>query len=238
MGTQDESKDLATATARLGWKFRDTVLLDQALTHPSASSHARPHNQRMEFLGDRVLGLVIAEALMTRHPSEAEGELAPRLNDLVRKETCADVAREIGLDQWLRLGKSESQTGGRRKTALLGDAMEAVIAAVYMDGGIDPARALILRFWGERLAGQQTAPRDAKTALQEWAQARSMAPPTYEAISRTGPDHAPVFTIRATLTRGQDIIGSANAQAPSKRAGEQSAAAVLMAEMLKEIELP
>ncbi|MGB0505909.1 MAG: ribonuclease III [Pikeienuella sp.] len=228
MGSQDESKDLAAATARLGWNFRDTALLDQALTHPSASSPARPHNQRMEFLGDRVLGLIIAEALMARYPTEAEGALAPRLNDLVRKETCADVARDIGLDQWLRLGKSESQTGGRRKTALLGDAMEAVIAAVYMDGGIEPARTMILRFWGDRLVNQQTAPRDAKTALQEWAQARGMAPPAYEAISRTGPDHAPVFTIRATLASGE----TTTAQAPSKRAGEQSAAAA----MLKEIE--
>lgn len=228
MGLAGHSKDLSAAAARLDWGFANPALLEQALTHPSASSSARPNNQRMEFLGDRVLGLVIAEALIDRYPTEAEGALAPRLNDLVRKETCAAVAREIGLDRWLRLGKSESQTGGRRKTALLGDAMEAVIAAVYMDGGIEPARKLIHRFWGERISGQQSAPRDPKTALQEWAQARGMAPPRYSETSRTGPDHAPIFTIQATLANGQ----TATAQAPSKRAGEQAAAVAL----LKEIE--
>lgn len=215
---------LATAAARLGHVFSRPALLDQALTHPSASSPARPDNQRLEFLGDRVLGLVIAEALIARHPAEAEGALAPRLNDLVRKETCAEIAAEIGIDGWLRLGKSESTTGGRRKVTLLGDAMEAVIAAVYLDGGMDAARDMILRHWKRRITEQGDAPRDAKTALQEWAQGRGMAPPKYDMIERTGPDHAPVFTIAATLETGE----TATATAKSKRIAEQAAAAGML----------
>ncbi|MGB0410716.1 MAG: ribonuclease III [Pikeienuella sp.] len=217
-------KTLAAAAAGLGHKFARIALLDQALTHPSASSPARPDNQRLEFLGDRVLGLVIAEALIARHPAEAEGTLAPRLNDLVRKETCAEIAAEVGIDGWLRLGKSESTTGGRRKVTLLGDAMEAVIAAVYLDGGMDAAKAMILRLWKKRIAEQGEAPRDAKTALQEWAQGRGMAPPRYETLARTGPDHAPIFTIAAKLETGE----TATADAKSKRIAEQAAAAALL----------
>ena len=215
---------LANAAQALGHDFARPALLDQALTHPSASSPARPDNQRLEFLGDRVLGLVIAEALIARHPSEAEGALAPRLNDLVRKETCAEIAAEVGIDGWLRLGKSESTTGGRRKVTLLGDAMEAVIAAVYLDGGIVAAKAMILRLWKKRITEQGDAPRDAKTALQEWAQGRGMSPPKYAMIGRKGPDHAPTFTIAATLETGE----TATADAKSKRIAEQAAATALL----------
>ncbi len=223
-------KTLQAAAERLGYDFQQIGLLDRALTHPSISSHMNPDNQRLEFLGDRVLGLVIAEALVRRYPDEAEGVLAPRLNDLVRKETCAEVALTVGIDLALRLGKSESQTGGRRKQAILGDAMEAVIAAVFVDGGLDAARDMILRLWRDRIEAQgDTAPMDAKTALQEWAQASGMKPPRYNTIHREGPDHAPVFTIAVVLENG----ATAEAQAKSKRAAEQASAAKLLESLQK-----
>ncbi|MEM7268403.1 MAG: ribonuclease III [Pseudomonadota bacterium] len=216
---------LAEAAESLGHTFSRPELLDRALTHPSITDPGAPHNQRLEFLGDRVLGLVIAEELVARYPDEAEGVLAPRLNDLVRKETCAEIALKVGIDAHLRLGKSESTTGGRRKLAILGDAMEAVIAAVYLDGGLDPAREMILRLWRDRIEAQgDTPPMDAKTELQEWAQGRGMRPPRYSVINRQGPDHLPVFTVSVSVENG----ATATAQANSKRAAEQAAAAELL----------
>jgi ribonuclease-3 len=218
------SRELADFCGRLGHDFAQPELITRALTHSSLSSATRPDNQRLEFLGDRVLGLVMAEAVLTHDPDAREGQLAPRFNALVRKETCADVAREIDLGTVLRLGKSEMSTGGRRKTALLGDAMEAVIAAVYMDAGFDAARAVVLRLWGARVAGVAEDARDAKTALQEWAQARGMAPPVYAELSRSGPDHAPVFRVSATLSDGTAV----EAEGRVKRQAEQAAARALL----------
>lgn len=215
---------LSDFSQRLGHSFSQPDLLHEALTHASLSTPGRSHNQRLEFLGDRVLGLVIAEALLKADPEAAEGQLAPRLNALVRKETCAEVAAEIDVGAALMMGRSEMLSGGRRKLAILGDAMEAVIAAVFLDAGLDAARALILRHWGARLAAVEAVARDAKTALQEWAQARGEPPPDYQEISREGPDHAPVFTIRATLQDGQ----AAQATASSKRAAQQAAAEALL----------
>ena len=146
---------MAGAEARLGHGFARPELLIEALTHPSFAGGA--DNQRLEFLGDRVLGLVIAEALLAEDPGATEGDLAPRLNALVRKETCAEVAAALDLGSAIRMGRSEMLSGGRRKTALLGDAMEAVIAAVYLDGGLEAARALVLRAWGERIAAVRAA---------------------------------------------------------------------------------
>lgn len=168
--------------------------------------------------------MVIAEALFLGDPSASEGQMAPRYNALVRKEACADVARQIDLGAVLKLGRSETLSGGRRKTALLGDAMEAVIAAVYLDGGYGAARTVILYLWGARVTDVKDDARDAKTAMQEWAQARGMAPPKYVEISRTGPDHAPIFTIEAQL----EGVGEGRAKAPSKRAAEQVAAEILL----------
>jgi len=216
---------LRPLTARLGHEFADRSLIEQALTHPSAASPARPDNQRLEFLGDRVLGLVIAEALIGAFPDAAEGGLAPRYNALVRRETLAEIAVEIGLGAHLRLGRSESGSGGRRKTAILADAMEAVIAALYLDGGMDPARAFILAEWGPRMDAGQDAPMDAKTRLQEWAQARGMAPPVYALTARGGPDHAPQFTVTARIETGAEASGTAG----SKKQAEQAAAAALVA---------
>lgn len=206
-------------------------LIEEALTHPSASSPSRPDYQRLEFLGDRVLNLVIAEALLQRWPNEAEGLLASRLNALVRKETCAEIAEEIGVGDHLRLDRAEARTGGRKRVTNLGDAMEAVIGAVYLDSGIEAARDMVLYFWRPRIVAQgQAAPRDAKTALQEWAQARAMPPPHYALVARHGPDHAPNFTIEARLQSGQ----SAQADGPSKRAAEQLAAAALLEQVENE----
>jgi ribonuclease-3 len=218
------SRELVAFSERLGHRFDDPDLLRRALTHSSLSSPTRPDNQRLEFLGDRVLGLVMAEALLAHDTQAREGQLAPRFNTLVRKETCADVAREIELGAVLRLGKSEMATGGRRKQALLGDAMEAVIAAVYLDAGFATAREMILRLWGTRVTAVDADARDAKTALQEWAQARGLAPPAYVEIARTGPDHAPVFTVEARLDSGE----TARAEGRVKRQAEQAAARMLL----------
>lgn len=218
------ARELEAFCERLGHRFAQPELITRALTHASLSSATRPDNQRLEFLGDRVLGLVMAEAMLAQDEAATEGQLAPRFNALVRKETCAEVAREIDLGAVLRLGKSEMSTGGRRKTALLGDAMEAVIAAVYLDGGFDAARAVILRLWGARVTSVAEDARDPKTALQEWAQARGMAPPSYREIAREGPDHAPVFRVEARLADGQ----AATAEGRVKRQAEQSAAQALL----------
>ena len=222
-----QSADLQAFTARIGHEFARPELLVQAVTHASLSSATRPDNQRLEFLGDRVLGLVMAEALLGADKGAAEGLLAPRFNALVRKETCADVAREMGLGEVMKLGRSEMMSGGRRKEALLGDALEALIAAVYLDGGFQAARSMILRLWGGRIGAVESDARDAKTALQEWAQARGMLPPSYTEAAREGPDHQPVFTVRVELASGEFEA----ARAGSKRIAEQQAARALLARM-------
>lgn len=224
------SGDLRAFEARIGHQFAKPELLGRAVTHASMSSANRDDNQRLEFLGDRVLGLVMAEALLALDPKATEGQLAPRFNALVRKETCASVARDIDLGKVLKLGRSEMISGGRRKQALLGDAIEAVIAAVYLDGGFEAAKALVLRLWDRRIVTVEEDARDAKTALQEWAQARGLAPPNYTQTARSGPDHAPVFTINAQLENGAE----ASATAPSKRAAEQAAATKLLAQVENE----
>ncbi len=219
--------DLAAFCDRIGHRFARPELLVQAVTHASLATPTRPDNQRLEFLGDRVLGLVLAEALLAADRGAPEGQLAPRFNALVRKETCADVARGVGLGDVLKLGRSEMLSGGRRKEALLGDALEAVIAAVHLDAGFPAARDVILRLWGERIGRVASDARDAKTALQEWAQARGQVPPVYQETFRSGPDHAPVFTVEVRLASGQ----AETAVAPSKRQAEQVAARALLERM-------
>ncbi|MQQ08673.1 ribonuclease III [Epibacterium sp. SM1979] len=221
------SKELRAFEQRIGYSFNQPELLMQAVTHASMSSPTRQDNQRLEFLGDRVLGLVMSTALLDADQDATEGQLAPRFNALVRKEACAEVAREIDLGAVLKLGRSEMMSGGRRKQALLGDAMEAVIAAVYKDAGFAAAQELILRLWGRRIYTVEEDARDPKTALQEWAQARGQKPPSYTEVSRSGPDHAPVFTIAVHLDDGR----TAQAEAGSKRHAEQAAARLLLAEV-------
>ncbi|MCA3447447.1 MAG: ribonuclease III [Rhodobacter sp.] len=221
------SADLLAFSGRLGHQFRQPDLLVRAVTHASISSVTRPDNQRLEFLGDRVLGLAMAEALLRADSAATEGQLAPRFNALVRKETCADVARGIGLGEVLKLGRSEMLSGGRRKEALLGDALEAVIAAVYLDAGFEAAQAVVLALWGDRIAEVEADARDAKTALQEWAQARGLPPPAYLEQGRTGPDHQPVFTVEVRLENG----AAERAAAGTKRQAEQAAAKALLLRM-------
>ena len=218
------SAEMSAFTKRLGHDFARPDLLVRALTHGSISSSTRPDNQRLEFLGDRVLGLVMAEALLRQDREAAEGVLAPRYNALVRREACADVARQIDLGAVLKLGKSEMLSGGRRKDALLADAMEAVIAAVYLDGGFEAAQTVIRSLWAERIANVDSDARDPKTALQEFAQARGEGPPHYEVTHRDGPDHAPRFTVAVRLEDGTQ----AQATAGAKRQAEQLAARELM----------
>jgi ribonuclease-3 len=224
------SSDLVAFSDRLGHRFARPDLLVRAVTHSSMVSAHRDDNQRLEFLGDRVLGLVMAEALLKADPSAPEGLLAPRYNALVRREACADVARQIDLGAVIKLGRSEMKSGGRRKEALLADAMEAVIAAVYQDGGFDAARQVVLRLWGARISNVADDARDAKTALQEWAQARGEEPPRYTETARSGPDHQPEFTIAVTLSSGP----TEQATAGSKRQAEQAAAAALLKRLTDE----
>lgn len=223
------SAELKALEARIGYQFTRPELLVRAVTHSSMSSPTRDDNQRLEFLGDRVLGLVMAEALLAQDRKATEGQLAPRFNALVRKEACADVAREIALGDALKLGRSEMLSGGRRKLALLGDAMEALIAAVYLDAGFEPAKEMVVRLWGDRVHQVEADARDAKTSLQEWAQGRGMKPPTYEILNRSGPDHAPVFNISVRIDSGE----SAEASDKSKRKAEQAAAKTLLAKLEK-----
>ncbi len=219
--------ELTAFSKRLGHEFHQPELLIQAMTHSSLSSVTRGDNQRLEFLGDRVLGLSISDALFHKDSNAAEGLLAPRFNALVRKETCADVAVEVGLGDALKMGRSEMISGGRRKMAILGDAMEAVIGAVYLDAGFDVASAMIIRLWSDHIENAADDARDPKTTLQEWAQAQKLSTPKYIEIDRSGPDHAPIFTIEVTLESGQ----RASAQATSKRAASQEAAADLLSQL-------
>lgn len=209
--------------ARLGYRFADPELLDRALTHSSAvppSRRVQHSYQRLEFLGDRVLGLVVADLLYRKLPRANEGDLSRALNALVRKETCAALARDLDLGQELNLGESEARTGGAHKEAILGDVMEAVIGAVYCDGGLGHAFEIVERLLGEHVSQAGTERADAKTTLQEWAQGRGLEPPVYEEIERTGPDHAPEFTIAVQL----DGFEKSAATGPSKKLAEHKAA--------------
>ena len=219
-----KSEAIRSFEQRLGYEFSNLSLLVEALTHSSIASDFRKDNQRLEFLGDRVLGLVMAEALLEIDQTAPEGTLAPRFNALVRKETCAEVARQIELGVVLKIGRSEMVSGGRRKDALLGDGMEAVIAAIYKDGGFEIAKTIIIKLWGDRIKNVKVDARDAKTMLQEWAQARGQNPPNYEVISRSGPDHAPDFLVKVILASGE----TSEAMAGSKRQAEQMAAKALL----------
>ena len=207
----------------LGHFFKDKDLLKRALTH--ASADARASNERLEFLGDRVLGLVIADKLHALFPQDSEGALALKLNALVRKEACAQAAEAAHLDAHLILAASEAGSGGRKKAVILAGACEAVIAALYLDGGMEAARAFILRYWDGQFGALNDDMRDAKTALQEWAQARKGGGgPAYKLVSREGPDHAPVFVIEARVSGAEPVIG----QGRSKREAEQAAAKALL----------
>lgn len=206
----------------IGHRFDNQDVLRRALTHVSAAPDAARLEtyQRLEFLGDRVLGLAVSDMLCAAFPTAAEGELSRRLADLVRKESCADVAIEWGVGPHIKLGEGEAQTGGRKKTAILGDVCEALIGAVFTDAGFDAARAVVARAWTTRMQAPRRPLRDAKTALQEWAQGRGKATPVYRQLSRSGPDHAPNFVIAVEV----EDCAPEQASGSSKRNAEQSAA--------------
>jgi ribonuclease-3 len=218
----------AALEQRLGYRFVRRGLLEEALTQSSASGRgrrARRSNERLEFLGDRVVGLVVAHLLITRFPDEGEGGLSRRHAALVQRETLAEVAAELALGECLVLARSEEEGGGRANPAILADVLEAVLGAIYLDGGLAAAETLIRNHFRHRLAAMQAPPQDAKTALQEWAQGRGLALPSYEVVKVEGPAHAPHFEVVVTLADRPP----ARAAGRSKRVAERLAAAAMLA---------
>jgi ribonuclease-3 len=212
---------------RIGHSFTDRDLLERALTHASVGDGAREvrHNERLEFLGDRVLNLCAAERLMALDPDAREGDMSRRLASLVNYHACARAAERCGLPPALRLSASATKVGARKSDAVLGDACEALIAALYIDGGLETAKAFFEKFWAEEFEGLD-APRakDPKTQLQEWAQGLGLPLPSYEVLSRSGPAHAPVFTV-AVRVQG---FGEERGEGGSRQAAEKSAATSML----------
>lgn len=208
-------------------RFEQPALLREALTHPSVDTtrQAGRDYDRLEFLGDRVLGLIVSSRLFARFPEADAGDLAVRFNALVRKETVAEVAQAIDLGSFLWLSKSESQGGGRAKPAILANALEAVIGALYLDGGLPAAEVFVDAHWSERVQQTSHAIKDAKTRLQEWAQKDAMPPPTYNIVEQSGPPHDPVFTVEVSVADQPPM----RAEGKSRRAAEQAAAAAVLA---------
>lgn len=223
-----QSPDAALIARLTGHDAHDLSLFEQALTHGSTGRAA--DYQRLEFIGDRVLGLVIADALFARFPHESEGELSRRLNVLVSRESCAMLARAMGLPAHIRLGKQARDDGGRHSDNIIGDVMEALIGALYRDGGIEVARGFVLTHWDALIDGQTTAPKHPKSALQEWAAANNRRPPEYETIAREGPPHAPSFRVAVTIGK----LARAEAEGPSKHAAETAAAQMLLDQVKEE----
>ncbi len=214
--------DLAALETSLGYKFVDYDLAHLALTHVSAAAARDGSYQRLEFLGDRVLGLVVSEMLYVSFPAADEGELSRRLADLVRRESCAEVAHEWGLENHVRLGESERQAGV--KDAILADICESIIGAVFLDSGYAAAKEVVARVFAPRMRSPRRPLRDPKTALQEWAQARGLETPLYRETFRTGPHHAPEFTVDVIVTG----FTAATAKGGSKRNAEQAAASAFL----------
>jgi ribonuclease-3 len=223
-GCSPESTDFE---ARLGHRFRSREILKRALTH--ASADAVRSNERLEFLGDRVLGLIAAERLHDLYPDDSEGDLALKFNALVRRETCTKAAEAAGIAERLILANAEASSGGRKKAAILAGACEAVIAALYLDGGMEAARRFVDCYWAEAFSELSADMRDSKTALQEWAQARRQNPaaPVYRLVRREGPDHAPRFVVDVTVNGEEPQAGEGG----SKREAEQDAASKLLAKL-------
>ncbi len=215
-----------TLERRLGHRFRDRSLYERALTHSSAAEGiGAPDNERLEFLGDRVLALVIVEELFRTLGEAREGELARRLNALVRKETCAEVARALGVAGAMRAGRSVRRRALAESANVLGDTCEALIGAIYLDGGLEAARRMVLEWWRPLLDRPAAARKDPKTALQEWALARALPVPAYEETGREGPDHSPAFAVTVTVAGFAPAAGTGR----TKRQAEQEAAAAFLA---------
>jgi ribonuclease-3 len=208
----------------LGHEPHDAALFLSALTH---SSHAGESYQRLEFLGDRVLGLVMADWLFELFPGEPEGQLSRRLNALVSGEVCAEIAREIDLGRHIRLGKQARDDGAQFSTYVLGDVVEALIGALFIEAGIEGARAFIRQVWGDRVHAQGAAPKHPKAELQEYAAAKQWRSPVYEVTHRGGPHHAPIFTITVSIPGRV----SAEGKGTSKQEAETEAARTLLKEL-------
>jgi ribonuclease-3 len=209
---------------KLGHEPRDLHLFELALTHTSVEGD---NYERLEFLGDRELGVVIARALYERYPNEPEGNLSKRYNGLVDRETCAENGREIGIPALVRLGKQAREDGASQSENVVGDVVEALVGALFLDGGMDVAERFILNLWGPDLVTQRRAPQHPKSALQELAAARAVRAPIYEVVSRTGAHHAPKFTIRVSVP----TLGEATAEGASKQEAETAAAAALLKQL-------
>jgi ribonuclease-3 len=214
------AKHFDDVTSRIGYRFQDEDLLVEALTHGSTEKHKGDY-QRLEFLGDRVLGLVIAEHLYRAHSAHGEGELTAMHSGLVRREGCAAAGDTIGLADFVILGTGERAKGMNLNRTVLGDVMEALVAAIYLDGGMEQAQAFVLRAWDGLLRQPAMAAKDPKTFLQEWALARALPIPAYAIVSREGPDHDPVFVVAVEVKGREPAQGTAGA----KRAAEMDAAA-------------
>lgn len=214
----------AALQQRIGYVFRNRDLLRTALTHGSAASATRASYQRFEFLGDRVLGLVVAEMLIGEYPKAAEGELSHRLGELVRKETCAEVATAIDLGGAIRLGGSRSPRTSLLTINVLGDACEALIGAIYLDSGLEAAQKFITDNWRERMRTSPGQRRNPKAALQEWAQSKGLPVPSYAILARTGPDHEPMFEVEAKVT----TLAPSRGAGRTRREAEYAAAGALL----------
>ena len=214
----------------LDYQFKNNRLLEEALTHASARKSSKVNNERLEFLGDRVLGLVIAEELLRKNPNSTEGEIATYYNSLVKKETCSFIAKEIGLENLLTLGKSVKRTNDRQKDKILGNAIEALIGAIFLDAGFEISKQLVLKVWRKQIDIVRDIEAHAKTALQEFLQSKGQEPPIYKQISRTGPDHDPDFCVEVVLGSGLNAIGSGS----TKRMAETKAAEQIL-EKIKNI---
>ena len=218
---------IAALEDSLGHPFADRELLDRSLTHSSAGEGARKirHNERLEFLGDRVLNLLAAERLMELYPDEREGELTKRMHALISGETCARVAERIGLAEALRLSGGESRRGGRANATILGDACEALLAALYRDAGLDGTRTVFNRIWAEEFEAAETSGgSNPKSELQEWAAQRKLPQPAYEVASRTGPAHAPTFEVELRI----GDLEPAHGRGGSRQQAEKAAAEAML----------
>lgn len=209
---------------KLGHEPKDLRPFELALTHSSAARNPRDHYERLEFLGDRVLGMVIAKALYDRYPEEPEGFLSRRYNVLVARETCAENGREIGVPSLVRLGKQARADGANQSDNVIGDVMEALIGALFIEAGFEAAQRFVLKLWEPDLAGQRKAPEHPKSALQELAAAKGLKAPVYEVVGRTGAHHAPTFTIRVRVPG----LGEASADGTTKQDAETGAALELL----------
>ena len=220
----DSGRDLTTLAEILGHRFNNPDILRRAVTHASDEPRAWNAYERLEFLGDRVLALAVAEQLLDRFPHEREGSIAKRHVSLVRRETLAEVAHTIGLGRFLIISRGEDEAGARASDTILSDAMEAVIGALYLDGGLAAAQNFILKHWNPLLEMDLRPPQDPKTTLQEWAQGKRLPLPVYDTVAQTGPAHAPEFTVEVRV----EGLAPHRASGRSKRLAEQAAASAML----------